>query len=167
MKNDTRLYNVIFPIWMLFLFPQVWLIALPGNLIIDCAVLLITLSVLKHQDKKGVLKKLWWKFWLLGFLADFVGVAVLLPTIFIPERLSGAAADWWSANLTPVLYNAFKTPAAFLWTLAAVVAAGLCIYLFDKRALRSCNLLSSREKHIVALAMAVITAPWTFFIPMY
>ena len=167
MKRRTRLYNVIFPIWMLYLFPQMWLIALPGNLAIDCGVLLIALAVLKHQDKKGVLKKLWWKFWLFGFLADFVGIAVLLPAAFLPEWLSGSAAQWWSDNLTPILYNAFKTPAAFLWTLAGVAVAGLCIYLFDKRAMKSCDLLSDRERHIVALTMAIVTAPWTFFIPMY
>lgn len=167
MKKQTKLYNVIFPVWMLFLFPQVWLVALPGNLAIDCGVLLIVLAVLKHRDKKGVVKKLWWKFWLFGFLADLAGAAVLLPAVFIPERLSGGAADWWDANLTPILYNAFKTPLAFLWTLLAVAVAGVCVYLFDKRAMRSCELLMDREKYIVAITMAVVTAPWTFFIPMY
>lgn len=167
MKKQIKLYNIILPIWLLFLFPQVWLVVIPGNLLIDCVVLLAALTVLKHRDKRGVLKDLWWKFWLFGFLADFVGVAVLLPAAFLPEWLSGSVAEWWSDNLTPILYNAFKTPAAFLWTLAGVAVAGLCIYLFDKRAMRSCGLLTEREKRIVALTMAVITAPWTFFIPMY
>ena len=30
-----------------------------------------------------------------------------------------------------------------------------------------CDLLTAREKHIIALTMAVVTAPWLFFIPMY
>lgn len=75
MKKSVKLYNVLLPIWILYFFPQVWIITLPGNLLIDCAVLLITLAVLKHTQKKAVLKKLWWKFWLLGFAADAVGVA--------------------------------------------------------------------------------------------
>ena len=37
MRRETRLYNVILPIWMLLLFPQVWLIVIPGNLIVDVA----------------------------------------------------------------------------------------------------------------------------------
>ena len=37
-KKQTRIYNVIFPIWLLILFPQLLVYVLPGNLIIDCAV---------------------------------------------------------------------------------------------------------------------------------
>ena len=36
MKKEVRLYNVLFPIWLLWIFPQVWLVLLPGNLLIDC-----------------------------------------------------------------------------------------------------------------------------------
>ena len=32
---------------------------------------------------------------------------------------------------------------------------------------RSCTLLDGRQRHIVALTMAVVTAPWTFLIPLY
>ena len=75
MKREHRLYNIILPIWLLILFPEIWLILLPGNLIVDCLVLFLTLLALKHQGKGRVMKKLWWKFWLLGFAADAVGVA--------------------------------------------------------------------------------------------
>ena len=46
MKREVRLYNVIFPVWLMFLFPQIWLISLPGNLVIDVLVLAVTLKVL-------------------------------------------------------------------------------------------------------------------------
>jgi len=166
MKN-TRLYNVIFPVWMLFLFPAVWLIALPGNLLIDCAVVLLTLLALKHNQKGAVLKKIWWKIWLLGFAADFVGIASMLPAVYWGTGLSGPSYDWWSANIEPILYNCWKAPLAFLWTAAAIALAGVCIYFFDKWALRSCEHLTARERHIVALTLAIVTAPWTFLIPMY
>ena len=52
LKKDEKLYNVLFPLWMLMLFPQVWLIVLPGNFIIDSAVLLLTLLILKVGEKK-------------------------------------------------------------------------------------------------------------------
>ena len=45
--------------------------------------------------------------------------------------------------------------------------AGYCIYRFDKRAMKNCVLLNGGEKHKIALTMAVLTAPWLFFIPMY
>lgn len=167
MKKEVRLYNIILPIWLLWLFPQVWLVALPGNLLVDCLVLVLALAALKHRDKKRVVKQLWWKFWLLGFLADLVGAALLLPSVFLPDWLDGPARDWAEANIIPIYYNAFQTPWAFLWTLLAVALAGVCIYFFDKRAMKRCGLLTQREKRIVALTMAVVTAPWLFFLPMY
>ena len=39
-KREIRLYNMILPLWLLWIFPQVWLLILPGNLLIDTAVLL-------------------------------------------------------------------------------------------------------------------------------
>lgn len=85
MKRDVKLYNILLPIWILYFFPQVWIITLPGNLLIDCAVLLITLAVLKHTQKKAVLKKLWWKFWLLGFLGRFHrGYVPVWPLVPLP-----------------------------------------------------------------------------------
>ena len=56
MKQEVRLYNVIFPIWLIWLFPQLLLFVIPGNLLIDCAVLLLTLLALKHQRKREVMK---------------------------------------------------------------------------------------------------------------
>lgn len=168
MKKDVRLYNVIFPIWMMFLFPQVWLIALPGNLVIDVLVLAVTLRALKHPQPWAVVKQLWWKFWLLGFLSDFVGVAALLPTLFAGTLLQEIPAlEWLYDQIAPVMHNPFLSPVAFLWTLAAVGLAGYCIYRFDKRAMRACTLLSEVEQHKIALSMAIVTAPWLFFIPMY
>ena len=163
MKREHRLYNVIFPIWMLVLFPQVWLIVIPGNLLVDCLLLLLTLLALKHRDKGGVVKQLWWKFWLLGFAADAIGVAWML----LGWLLAVPFGSWWESSVGHIMHNAFAHPAAFLWTLVGVALAGVCIYFFDKKAMGRCELLTIREKRIIALTMAVVTAPWLFFIPMY
>lgn len=165
MKQEVRLYNVILPIWLLWLFPQLFLLVAPANLAVDCMVLVVTLTALKHRGKGAVLRTLWWKFWLLGFLADFIGVLVLLPGAFLPSIFGGAA---WTYDLgTAMMANPFHHPGALVWTLAAVALAGACIYFFDKRAMKRCDLLTAREKHVVALTMAVVTAPWLFLVPMY
>ena len=166
MKQELRLYNVIFPIWMLWLAPQAWLIALPGNLIVDVVVLAVTLKVLGHGSKLAVVKELWWKFWLFGFLADFVGVAALLPCPFLMILLE-PAAPWLYDALSPVMHNPFLSLPALAWVGAAVALAGYCIYRFDRRAMKDCVLLSETEKHRIALTMAVVTAPWLFFLPVY
>lgn len=164
MKKQTRIYNLILPIWLIAAIPSpLWLIVLPGNLLLDCAVLFITLLALKHARKGAVVKQLWWKLWLLGFAADAVGV------VWMFLGLLGAQffGEPWENTVAHISHNAFAHPLAFLWTLVGVVIAGACIYFFDRRAMGSCSLLSEREKHITALAMAVVTAPYLFFIPVY
>jgi hypothetical protein len=169
MKKETRLYNILLPIWLLVLFPQTWLIVLPGNLAVDCLVLFLTLTALKHTGRGAVLKALWWKLWLLGFAADAVGVLWmvlgLLPA-WVGQAL-GRDISLWEKSLGYLAHNPFLHPAAFLWTLAGVALAGVCIYFFDKRAMGPCPLLTHREKHITALTMAIVTAPWLFFLPAY
>ena len=54
MKKDTRLYNVIFPVWMMFLFPVAWIGIKFGNFLIDSVVLLIILAAMKIPGKKQI-----------------------------------------------------------------------------------------------------------------
>ena len=56
MKKEIKLYNVLFPLWMLMLFPITWLIILPGNFIIDSIVLIICMFALKFENKKQMYK---------------------------------------------------------------------------------------------------------------
>lgn len=162
--KKTRLYNIILPVWLILAIPSpLWLAVLPGNLLVDCAVLFFTLLALKHAQKGAVMKQLWWKFWLLGFAADAVGVVWMFLGLlgYIPF---GTA---WEDTVSHAAHNPFHNPWAFLWTLAGVALSGVCIYFFDRRAMKSCGLLTGREKHITALAMAIATAPYLFFIPVY
>ena len=163
MKKPVQLYNVLLPIWLLWIFPQVWLIILPGNLVIDLLVLLIALAVLKRRDKGAIVKALWWKLWLLGFAADAVGVGWMVLGMFTAAYGQG----WWAENLTDITGSPFRTPLALAWTLAGVCIAGACIYFFDRRAMGGCPLLTARERHVTALLLAILTAPWLFLIPMY
>lgn len=163
MKKQTRIYNIILPVWILILFPQLLVFVIPGNLIVDCAVLWFALLALKHAQKGAVVKQLWWRFWLLGFAADAVGVAWM----FLGWLGYLPFGEAWENTVSHVTHNAFANPWAFLWTLAGVALAGVCIYFFDKRAMRSCALLDDRQRHVIALVMAVVTTPWLFFIPVY
>lgn len=166
MKRDVRLYNVLFPVWILYFFPQLWVIVVPGNLVIDCLVLLLTLLALHHRDKKGVMKTLWWRFWLLGFAADFIGT-LWLTGIWLLASLTQQTLPWFSEIFSGAYLNPFRSLPGFMLIFSGVALAGVCIYFFDKLAMRRCGLLTGREKHVVALTMAIVTAPWTFLIPLY
>lgn len=41
-----------------------------------------------------------------------------------------------------------------------------CIYHFDRKVLRETERVTPWEAHIIALSLAIVTAPWTFFIPV-
>jgi len=34
-KNQVKIYNLIFPIWLLWLIPATWIVVLPANFLID------------------------------------------------------------------------------------------------------------------------------------
>lgn len=163
MKLRHRLYNVIFPIWLIWLFPPILVLVAPANLAVDCLVLALTLSALKHPDKKGVLKALWWKVWLLGFGADLVGAGWMYLGLWLADVLPG---QWWDAGFH-LAYAPFLHPASLLWTLAGVALAGGCIYLFDRCVMNRCPLLTRAQARTGALVLAVVTAPWLFFLPLY
>ena len=163
MKKQTRLYNVILPVWLILAIPSpLWLAVLPANLLVDCLVLFLTLTALRHARRGTVLKRLWWKLWLLGFAADAVGIVWLFLGAFLSPYVLG---DLFYDTLRYLFHNPFGHVSAFLWTLIGVALSGACIYFFDKRATRSCDLLDHRQRHVIALTMAIVTAPWLFFIP--
>ena len=171
MRRRTRLYNVIFPIWILMFWPTppVILVTLLGNLAIDCLAVLLALLALKHPAKGAVLRRCWWKVWLLGFLADVIGALWMAAGLFGAWALDadGTAAGWISDFAMAMTVNPFRHPLALLWTAAGVAIAGVCIYIFDRRVFRRVPGLEGWQGHVLALALAAVTAPWLFFIPVY
>lgn len=155
MKREIRLYNMMFPIWLLWMFPPAWLVILPGNLLFDGLVLFLSLTVLHRADRKSRMRSLLLPFWGCGFMADFAGVAWMEVGHLVSD-LSGA----WT------IYNT-SHPAALAWTLSAVAVSSVCIYAMDRAILKGeLSPLPDRDQYRIALAMAVVTAPWTFFIPL-
>lgn len=70
MKKDVKLYNVLFPLWLLLLFPRMWLIVLPGNFIIDSIVLLVTTSIMRIEGKWEFFKMFILKVYIFGICAE-------------------------------------------------------------------------------------------------
>ena len=171
MKRETRLYNVIFPIWILMFWPSppVFLVTLFGNLAIDCGVVTLTLLALSHPAKGAVLRRCWGKVWLYGFLSDVIGAVWLAAGLFGAWALDadGTAAGWVSDFAMAMTVNPFRHPLALAWTAVGTAVAGVCIYFFDRRAFRHIPELDGRQSHILALTLALVTAPWLFFIPIY
>ena len=143
MKKEVKLYNVLFPFWMLLLFPQMWLIVLPGNFIIDSLVLLVSMAVLKIADKKQWYKKHILKIFLFGLLADIIGSAYML--------------------LMMIGFELGRMGDELHLTIPALASSAVLIFVFN-------YLLTFRKADKVlrlkfALTFAIVTAPYTFLIP--
>lgn len=144
MKKEHKLYNVLFPVWMLLFFPIGWLIVIPGNFLIDSAVLIFAMKALKLTDKKSFYKKNILKVYLFGFLSDIIAAgAMFLMTYYL--GLGGNMADG------PTL------------TIPGVVIAAALIFIFNYFISFKKTDKSIRLK--LALTFAIATAPYTFLIP--
>lgn len=168
-KKPVRLYNVIFPFWLILFWPTppVILLTLFGNLAIDCLVVFLALLVLKHPARGSVLKRCWWKVWLFGFLSDLIGALWLALGMLGAWALEAGGAGWVSDFAMAMTVNPFRHPLALVWTAIGVALSGVCIYFFDRRVLRKTPELDDRQAHTLALTLAIAIAPWLFFVPVY
>ena len=159
LKNNTTLYNVMFPIWFLFIFPAAWLIMLPVNFVIDSIVLLLTAKVCSLAVG-NVYKKSIIKVWLFGFAADLVGAGI----IFLSMAFEGSSF-WREYIADPVAYNPWDNWYAVLYIFIAFFISAVLIYLFNSKISFKKLEIPTKQKRIMALALAIFTAPYLFFVP--
>ena len=162
MKN-TKLYNVIFPIWFLMFFPPVILITLVGNFIIDSIVLISCFYFFKLKDLgihlKPFYKKNILKVWVLGFIADIIGAVFLIVTTISGERVGLS-----NKTVGAISYDPFSSFAALLIIVFAMILSGFFIFVFNESIFK--NQISDKNlKYKIALTIAIITIPWTFLLP--
>ena len=162
--KDIKLYNLIFPIWLLLFFPPVVIFTLAGNFLIDSLVVVICFFVFKLAEKGYALKTFYRKsivkVWLLGFLADIFGAAILFLMGILGEDF-GVPQEMASA----ICFNPFENAGAAAAVFFAILVSGLLIFLFNynisfKRCIEENSL---RIK--TALTLAIITMPCTFLVP--
>lgn len=157
MKN--KLFNVIFPIWFLIIFPMSWLVVLPANYIIDSIVFLGALKMLKISNIKDIYKKCILKIWIVGFVADIIGSAVLFTTQLLPQN--GIFEDIVRASIA----NPFDNIAGFLFVTFAFLVSAIVIYILNfKYTLKKID-IDNKLKVKIAIILAIFTAPYFFFYP--
>lgn len=154
-----KIYNVIFPIWLIFIMPPIILLVLPSNFIIDSLVLIIGLKILKINNFGKVYKKSIFKVWGLGFLADIVGALLLFITQF-------SFNDFLYDNLLqPIMWNPFTSPLALIYVLVVVSICGYLIYCGNYHLVFKKSELDDKQKKFVSMLLAIITAPYLFLLP--
>lgn len=164
--GSVRLYNVIFPIWLLWVLPVMWLFVLPANFLIDLLVLVLALRCLHVPNIRPIAKSVMLRVWLCGFAADFIGTAGMFSAGMIAFDYETAAGKWWYDNITnAVSYQPFESIYSFLWVTVCVLLSGVCIYFLNEKFCLRRAALDARTRKRVALALAVFTAPYLFYLP--
>jgi hypothetical protein len=144
--NEARLYNILFPIWILYFFPPFIVIAIIGNLMIDASIIILV-TKLNHIaiGQMKIYKYIFCSF-LFGFLADFAGA-------FIVWLLS--------MKLNFISEFGFSDGKSFLVFMLIISTVGVAIYIFNYYYTRRI-LGMTRYCKKYATSMAIITAPWLF-----
>lgn len=154
-KNNLRLYNILFPIWLFWLWPTViWLIILPANFVIDTLVLVIALKVLHIGQEFAVWKRSIVKVWLIGFVSDFLGAAFILAIMLLLDAVG--------SPLNTILF-----PGTTIISIPGVLLSGILIYFFNRKLSFGRQELTAVQIHKLSLALAVFTAPYAMMIPLY
>lgn len=158
-KKNIRFYNVIFPVWLLFIFPLTWLFVIPLNFAIDSLIILLGIYILKIDNKLEFYKKtILWVF-LFGFAADILGGMLLLLTQFADGN-----GFFYEYITYAVSMNPWDNIYSLLYTLMAVIVAGILIYIFN-RFISFRKIGDIKTKRIVSLLLAILTAPYLFLLP--
>ena len=157
MKREVRLYNVLFPIWLLVFLPSwLWLILIPANYLIDRMVLKYSLE---PERRGSFVRANTWKICLAGFLADFAGGLLLFGILLACSEIKGA--ERFADALT---FNHFRHPLALLAVVSAIALSGALILVMDRFILKKSG-LEENQANRSAKMLAWITAPYLFLIP--
>lgn len=144
-SQNNYLYDLIFPIFMMWLFPPIMAIVLVGNYIVDGVIIFIVFRLFKIKIGKPQ-----WAFltqmWAIGLAVDLVGSIILF------------------SSTTPGKYTIWNySETAFIF-LSVVTLCGLMLGLLNYW-LAMKKFHNPRMALYFGLAMGILTAPWTFLIP--
>lgn len=152
--KKIKLYNVLFPIWMIVWFPTpLWLILIPLNYGMDYLVLRLTS---KDLDTK-LINKLSIKTCLIGFLADFVGALFLFLLIYLGGALNISIFD-------NIGWNPFASIISLFAIVVAIGISGFIIYKLNKKLFIKNNINNDKAKYI-SKWLTIITSPYLYLIP--
>ena len=149
-KNTIKFYNLIFPIFILFIIPPYLILAIIGNLLIDGLIVYIVLKLNKVEFLSNNFTKTVFKVFLLGYLADIIGAIILIGIYSLFEPTIG-------------YYHIWNNPLSVIVHLIVVGFVGYLIYMFNKYMLNK-TIIDEIVIFRLALSLAIITAPWTFLI---
>ena len=158
-RKETRLYNMLFPSWFLYIgWPALiywWpglLLVLAGNLALDSLVIFLAAACRKLPEKGKLWKKSILRVWLLGFVCDGAGA---LCTALLWALAQGAIGRHAPPPFT------FYTGAV-----PGISLSGVLLYWASRKVSFSPTGLQGKQLHSMSLAIALGTAPYLMLLPL-
>ena len=138
----------------MILMPPYIILAVVGNLIIDASVIIVILKKSGYyvELSGSTINKTILKIFGLGFLADLIGMVILIVLY-----------GYFQPTIN--YFYVWDNPVSIITHLVVIGLTGVLIYFFNKFVF---NKLPIDETVVfqLAISMAIITAPWTFLIPV-
>lgn len=172
MKKDIKLYNMIFPPFLILAFtPWYWGASIIGNFIIDSIVLfLIILIVFKKLDFKFYVRKVFLVY-AFGFAADFIGIIYL----FIGSEICSELCNFgkiqqgtFARNLLEGMAGIMHFSRTDIYTYIAlgsgILLASIVIFIFNYFVVFRKKDMTRKQRLFAALMLAILTAPYTFLL---
>lgn len=164
--NNNKLYNIIFPIWILRFIPPVIFLSVFGNYILDSLVLIGCFYVFKPSlNLKSFYKNKILKVWLFGFIADFIGSLFLFAIVYLDNMTFFDLSIDIPYKITHALtFNPFDNFYSFILVCVSMLISFIFIYLLNhKFTFKDIDDALLRFK--LSFTLAIITIPWTFLLP--
>ena len=123
-------------------------------------------SLGEMPEKGAFCRKHTWKICIAGFFSDFCGAVILFLTYMIASLVDhdSPLKSLIDQIEEGIAFNPFNSIASFLTIVVSVAVAGLLIFFIDRKILTKAG-LDAEQAHRSALRLAVITAPYLYFIP--
>ena len=173
MKKDYKLYNMIFPPFLVLGFSIPYLLtSIIGNFFIDSTVLLIIILIIfKKLDFRLYLQKIFLVY-IFGFAADVLGLVYLFITSSICKDLciygavqQGTFARNLLEGMASVMdYSVNADMYTYIAVISGIVLAAAVIFLLNFFVVFRKKDMTRKQRIFSALMLAVLTAPYTFLL---
>ncbi|MDO5717187.1 MAG: hypothetical protein Q4Q17_05245 [Tissierellia bacterium] len=166
MKNK-RLYSgefLFFPLWLLMIFPNKWIITIPFCVLMDVIALYLALRFVGAEQMGSRMRRFIPGVLLSGGICHLLGVGLLSLLMWI-----GTSFHFKSKLGTSIIngvLNSYDKVYDILWPILLVIAIGALIYTMNKKIIFSRSKFTKEEIHKIALVIALVTAPYLFLFPV-
>ena len=168
--GEFKLLGDIIPIWFFWIIPLCWPIIILVSTVFYSIVMYIFMLCLKIDNPLKKIRKIVIRITLFGFLCDLLfGGFLFLLELVVENFVSKSDFFYWYKNFFLGAFNSnpYKLIFSVLTMCIPMVLLRILNYKLNKRYTFSKLDIDEENKKNLALDLAIFTAPYIFFFPIY